>query len=96
MNNLSNSTSVDEDEEDRLSPIHEDVNGAHNLIVTPPADHRQVIVTPILDHVGLADTVLNDASSVKITAGPMSPPSPSPPAPSRNSGGGRMSGIACK
>ena len=87
------STSVDEDE-DCLSPIQEDVNGAHNLIVTPPADHRQVIVTPLLDHVGLADTVLNDASSVKITAGPMSPPSP--PAPSRNSGGGRMSGIACK
>ena len=90
MTNSAISTSVDE-EEDCLSPIHEE--GAHNLMaVTPPADHRQVIVTPLLDHVGLADTVLNDAGSVKITAGPMSPPPTA--APSRNRGMG--GGISCK
>ena len=85
------STSVDEDE-DCLSSLDEEHAHAHNLIVTPPADHRQVIVTPLLDHVGLADTVLNDAGSVKINAGPMSPPPPAA-APSRNGG---ISGIACK
>ena len=91
-------SSVD-DEEDCLSPIHEDVsNGvahAHNLMVTPPADHRQVVVTPLLDHVGLADTVLNDAGSVKISC---PPPMPTAAAPPRNSNGagGRMGGIPCK
>ena len=64
---------------------------AHNnlMAVTPPADHRQVIVTPLLDHVGLADTVLNDERSVKITA----PVSTSVP---QNNGGARINGIACK
>ena len=95
MTNSAISPSVDE-EEDCLSPLHEEGGAhAHNslMAVTPPADHRQVIVTPLLDHVGLADTVLNDAGSVKINAGPMSPPPPTA-APSRNRGMG--GGISCK
>ena len=98
MTTFAISTSVDE-EEDCLSPLHHEEGGAHAhnslIAVTPPADHRQVIVTPLLDHVGLADTVLNDAGSVKINAGPMSPPPPPPTAaPSRNRGMG--GGISCK
>ena len=95
MTNSAISTSVDE-EEDCLSPLHHEEGGAHAhnslIAVTPPADHRQVIVTPLLDHVGLADTVLNDAGSVKINAGPMSPPPTASPSRNRGMGGG----ISCK
>ncbi len=54
----------EEDEEDEEDP-------RHPRPITPPADHRQVIVTPLLDcPAELASSVLNDPAGRKITVVP--------------------------
>jgi hypothetical protein len=62
-------------ERHHLVGLEDEDDEAEDMVIMHPADHRQVIVTPLLDHVGLAESVLNDERSVRINANLPSPSS---------------------